>query len=416
MIAQLREESPRSFLDVVETYNQESASVHALFGSETSDGSRSVSASRRAADVRWNDRLLKFAEVLSKVQSGRLPNWVLKEAMTTADFPLLFGDVIDRAILANYQATNNTWRNYCHYSTVADFRTVHRFAMNGSESLLPTVAQNNEYPESALSDLQYSYQIGKYGRRVPFAWEAMINDDLNGLKDIPARLGRAAARTEEYFATSLFVSSSGPNSTFFSDSNKNKVDTTNGASSTNPALSIGGLQDAMLVLANQRDVDGQPIFIDAVELVVPPALEVTANNILHADNLWLGGFGQSPSGPNGGGTQSQMLMVANWMRNRMRLNVNYYLPYIDTTHGNTSWYLFASPDATRPAIEIGHLRGHESPETFVKAPTSMRVGGGAADPMDGDFDTDSIVYKIRHVMGGVLMDPRMAVASNGSGS
>jgi hypothetical protein len=36
--------------------------------------------------------------------------------------------------------------------------------------------------------------------------------------------------------------------------------------------------------------------------------------------------------------------------------------------------------------------------------------------MDGDFDTDTVEYKVRHVMGGTLMDPKAAVASNGSGS
>jgi hypothetical protein len=53
---------------------------------------------------------------------------------------------------------------------------------------------------------------------------------------------------------------------------------------------------------------------------------------------------------------------------------------------------------------------------FFKEPNQRRLGGGASDPMDGDFDNDSIEYKIRHVFGGTLMDPKMAVASNGTGS
>ena len=40
-------------------------------------------------------------------------------------------------------------------------------------------------------------------------------------------------------------------------------------------------------------------------------------------------------------------------------------------------------------------------------------GTGEVNPMDGDFETDSIMYKIRHVLGGTLLDPIMAVASNG---
>jgi len=34
----------------------------------------------------------------------------------------------------------------------------------------------------------------------------------------------------------------------------------------------------------------------------------------------------------------------------------------------------------------------------------------------GDFETDSIIYKVRHVIGGVAEDPKMTAGSNGSGS
>jgi hypothetical protein len=43
-------------------------------------------------------------------------------------------------------------------------------------------------------------------------------------------------------------------------------------------------------------------------------------------------------------------------------------------------------------------------------------GTGQSNPMDGDFETDSIMYKIRHVLGGTLLDPIMAVASAGTDS
>ena len=95
-------------------------------------------------------------------------------------------------------------------------------------------------------------------------------------------------------------------------------------------------------------------------------------------------------------------------------------PYIgahfDTTTGSTAWYLFANPSSGRPALEIGRLIGHESPELFQKSPNATRVGGGTVDPTDGDFDTDSVEWKVRHVMGGTLMDPKSALASTGTGS
>jgi hypothetical protein len=40
----------------------------------------------------------------------------------------------------------------------------------------------------------------------------------------------------------------------------------------------------------------------------------------------------------------------------------------------------------------------------------------AVDPLDGYYDNDSVGYKIRHVLGGAVMEPRAAAASNGSAS
>jgi hypothetical protein len=118
----------------------------------------------------------------------------------------------------------------------------------------------------------------------------------------------------------------------------------------------------------------------------------------------------------GDGTGSNQLRVNNWLSRRVTPIVNPWLPIVDTTTGNSAWYLFGQTMAGRPAMEVGFLRGHEQPEVFVKAPDSMRVGGGMAPVEDGDFETDAIRHKVRHVLGGTLMDPKMGVASDGGGA
>jgi len=249
----------------------------------------------------------------------------------------------------------------------------------------------------------YSYGVGKYGRRVPLSWEDLINDDLDAFASIPDRLGNASRRTEERFATSLYASAGGPNSSFFSSGNKNLV-----ASGGSSALSISSLQAAYTLLASQVDADGAPIYVEAAVLVVPPALKVTAMNILNATEILAATGG-------GAGTANDQLTVANWMRNDVTLVVNPWLPIVSTsgTFGSTAWYLFANPSVGRPAMEIGFLMGHETPELFQKSPNAVRVGGGLISPEDGDFDSDSVEWKVRHVLGGTLMDPKSAVASPG---
>lgn len=392
-----------SFRETVDNFDAERTAVAGLFGGSIS---RAREAKRASAD--YQRQLLEATQFYGSVLNGKRPIWQLQEALTTGDFPLLFADIIDREMLADYVATDKSWPLWAKRGTVPDFRNVNRFAIDGSEAVLAAVPQGDQYPESNLTDTRYTYAVGKYGRRIAFAWESMVNDDLDGLKSIPLRMARGAARAEEKFATQLIADANGPHATMFSAGNKNQIILANGSLLANPILTISGLQNAMTVLAKQVDKDGEPIAIGAVCLVVPPALRVTAENILNSTELWIIGDG-------GGGSANQQIHAQNWMRNMTTLAVDYYLPVVSTTNGGTSWYLFASPEVGRPAVEIGFLRGHENPETFVKLADSQLLGGGVTDPSEGDFDTDSIQYKIRHVFGGTRLDPKMAVASNGTG-
>lgn len=385
------------FLETIETIRAEEASVQRLF---RGDGT-GVRHARRSPE--YMGLLAEAATLVADVCAGRKPMRYLSEAMSTSDFPQLFGDVLDRQLLANYRETPITWPAYIKRSTVPDFRTVKRFRVDGAEGVLTEVPQGTGYPATAITDAEYTYSVKKYGRRLPFLWEAFVNDDLDALRDGPDRLARAARRTEERFATGLFVGTDGPNSTFYASGNANVV-------TGNPALSIESIQTAYTVLGSMVDTDGEPIVIDAAVLVVPPALEVVAQSILNATVI-------RNTAATGGGASGRELEVANWMRSKLKLVVNPYIPILATNNKHTSWFLFSDPGNGRPAAEMGFLRGHEEPELFMKAPNATRIGGGPVDPVtSGDFDTDSVDYKVRHVLGGTLLDPKMSVASQGDGS
>jgi hypothetical protein len=385
-------------LDLIESYRAQDASTERLYARE----GRSVRGGRRRDTPQYKRSLLEAANLYNSVLNGRTPTWRLQEAMSTSDFANLFGDIIDRQMLARYQHMPVMWQSVAKRNTVRDFRTVKRFTLDGGEAVLAEVKQEQEYPAASVADGAYSYAVKKYGKRLPFSWEAFINDDLDALRDMPDRLANSARFSEERFVTDLFAGSTGPDGTFFAAGNANVV-------TANPALSVAGLTTAFTVLASQVDTDGNPIFVNGVVLMVPPALKVTATNILNATEILAADGG-------GDGTGNNQLRVANWLQNDVTLVVNPWLPVISTTNGNTSWYLFADPNVGRPAMEVGFLRGHETPELFQKSPNATRVGGGLVDPTDGDFETDSIDTKVRHVFGGVLMEPKSAVASSGVGS
>jgi len=381
-------------LEAVESLRAEEASIQNLFG-----GLGTKLGTFKASP----QQLMEAQGLIAGAQKTRRGMRLMEEALTTSDFPLLFADILDRTLLGYYRETTPTWQMYCHRSTVPDFRNVKRFAVDGAESTLPPLKERGEYREAPLQDKKDEYAVTKFGRRIDLSWETLIDDDLDAFTRTPERLARAARRSEMKFATELFVGKKGPHEKLYKTSFKNVV-------TGNPALSIEALQQAMLVMAEMKDFDGEPINIDAITLVVPPALKVTAKNILNAQQIWVN---------NEGGTEKQRLIAENWMKNEVTLAVESYIPIVATEeHGSTSWFLFASPGEGRPAIEMGFLRGYEDPSLYERAPTSRRIGGGG-DALES-FDDDSYAWRIRHVLGGTRLVEtggfKATVASNGSGA
>lgn len=393
-------------MQLMESIKAEEADVRRIFETERKEGAVSV-RQRRRNDPEYLGRVAEVAELLADIEAGRRSPWLLKEAQTTSDFPQLFGDVLDRMLLGTYREFPSDWTQYVKTSTVRDFRTVKRFTVDGAEGVLDAVPEKSVYPYADLADGEFSFAVQKYGRKLGFSWESMINDDLGAFSDTVQRLGRAARRSEAKFVTGLYVDASGPHASLFTAGNKNIVNTTNGAASNNPILGIAGLTDAYKVLSRQVDADGEPIMVSGAVLVVPPALEVVARNILNAIQVEMAEVG---------GSANQKLIAQNWLAGSISLVVDPYIPIVaSSANGHTSWFLFANPNDARPAVEFANLRGHVEPEVFLKSPNAIAVGGGQ-DPLNGDFDTDAIEYKVRHVFGGGRLDGKAAVASNGSAS
>lgn len=363
-------------------------------------------AAQRQTDPEYLRTLEASLNLINRAQRGDgLALYMLREVMSTSDFAHITGDIMNRVLLAQYQAYPSFWRLIAEDVTVADFHNVHSVSWGELAGLLPTVVELAPYPAASLDEGAVEWGVVKHGIRVPFSWELALQDNLRALRMIPTQLGQQAVRSVDYLTTTLFAGPTGPLSTIYNADNANIINTDNGALDDNPPLSIDGLQDAWTVLGNAKDAKGNPIVITEAVLVVPPALRVIAQNILNATQITIGAD-----------SAGQRLTTNNWMKNGLTLVVDPWLPIIDTTHGSTAWYLFPRVGSGRPVLQIGHLRGHEQPEIWLKSPNAVKVGGGPVDPLEGDFDTDAIQYRMRYVYGGAAVDERSTVASNGSGS
>ena len=360
------------------------------------DWSGYVSLSNRHSDA----EISAFVDLLSNAQGvpAHLHEYRIREAMTTSDFPVLFGDVLDRQVLAAYKATEPVWKAYSKLSTVKDFKTSRRFAITGGDGMLPLVAEKGEYLASDRVEQEYDLSVLKYGRQFDISWETLINDDLGALKDTPERFARAAIRTEHTIAARLYanlttniahVAGGALYSTLPAELNE-----------TAGALTIGFLEQGLEVMAGRTDAQGMPIQCRAKLLVVPPALELTARQILTSTEKRYTGGAAGTSWP----TTNVLPQYG------LQLIVDPYLPAAaafnaTAASANTQWYLFADPKEIA-AIELAHMSGHERPEICMKASDKVSVGGGAIGPLTGDFATDNVFYRVRLVFGGARMDWR----------
>lgn len=259
--------------------------------------------------------------------SKRMHEARLEEAITTSDFPYLFGQVIDRQLLANYRAVLPDWKTYVRMSTVPDFNTVRREKLHGSDNHLAEVPENGEYQPVKPVNCRYTYNVKKFGRQFDISWESILNDSLGAFNDIPTRFANAALRSEARFVSGLYAASTG-------DGNSSLYGATIsdcGQAITNRGvlpLTILNLEATMALMAAQQDPNGEPIGIMPKHLVVPPALEFTARSILTSTNKMYVDSGAAAGIPYP--TTNVIPQMG------LQLHVDPFLPIIDTTHGSTA--------------------------------------------------------------------------------
>jgi len=333
----------------------------------------------------YEQKLKETIDLLSNAR-GLPPHrreYLLREALTTSDFPYLFGDVLDRQVLASYKAVEPAWKPFTKMSTVNDFKTAYRFAITGGDQYLDEVAEKGEYLASERDEARYSLAVKKYGRQFDISWETMINDDLGALKDTPERFARAAVRTEHRLVTNAYA--------------RNAVLYVAARNVGAGALTVGNLETGVEAMTSFQDANNEPIMNRPKYLVVPPGLEMTARQILTSTvKQWTeGAVGVPVAYP----TANVISQVG------LQLIVDPYLAIYGGADLATQWYLFADPKDIA-ALEAAHLSGHERPEICMKASDKVTVGGGAINPMSGDFATDNIFYRVRLCFGVTRLDWR----------
>ena len=301
----------------------------------------------------------------------RAPITRISEAdVTTANFSYLLGVSMNKRLLHDYQAWPAEWRRFCTEVPIRDFKQQTRVRL-GAFGSLSTVAEDTPYTTLTLSDSAASYSATKRGNIVTVSREAIINDDLHAIKQIPTKLAVAAAYTLAEFVYS-FLSGNGN----IYDGNA-LFDAINHANLGAAALSSSAMQAGVTAMREQTNYANKRIGLRPKYLIVPPELEFTG--LILVKSAGVPGSNNNDINPMMGYTQ---------------LIVSPQLPAAGTP-SNSSWYLAADP-AEVDTIEVGFVGGQVNPALFIQD-----------QPLYGlNFTQDAISYKCRHEYGGAVMDWR----------
>lgn len=320
-------------------------------------------------------RLDRYRSVLDKrVVEGRR---LVEGTLLTTTWAEIFGDSVARRMLAEYRSDPgmDQWRILASVVPINDFRTQHRIRWGGYADL-PVVNQNGTYTLATTpGDEEATYVAQKRGYVEDLAWESIVNDDLGQVRNIPVKMGRAAARTLFKFVTSTLCAANPvmdyDSVALFAVGHSNLITT---------ALSYANIGVARQKLAAQTDMStNEKLNLRPSWLMVPVDTEELGWRLTNVNLALVSG---------------QNATEASFVKS-LGLSTLIVNPYLTDTN---DWFVGADKSQC-PFIEVGFLYGQEEP-TIVIADN---------ETVDPYFNSDKKRLKVRHVYGGDAMDHRGVV-------
>lgn len=266
---------------------------------------------------------------------------------SSSDFPLLLGDTARKALKRGYEETPEVFGLFTRAVTLTDFKPT-SLAGLGRFSNLDLIPENGEYKAGTFNESGSSLKLATYGKMFGISRQAIINDDLNALSDVPRKMGQAAKRTVGNAVFALLTGNPvlADGIALFHASHNNLV----GAGSVLSTTSVDGVR---VLMATQKDTDGNVVRVPLKYLVVPVGLGGLARTVLESQ------FEVSTTRNN---------TTPNIVRNSFEVIED---PRLDAASA-TAWYGVADP-AMFDGIVVGYLDGKQEP--YLEAKEGWNVDG-----------------------------------------
>lgn len=296
---------------------------------------------------------------------------LIGRALTSSDLPYILANSANKSLLTGYEQAGETWATWCATGNANDFKT-HSVVRPSEMSDLDEVPEHGEYKFGDRSESQEQFAIATYGKLFSISRQAIINDDLGALTDIPAAHGEAAARKVGDVAYSVLVNNAamGDGTALFHSDHANLA-------SSGGAVSVSTLGAAIAAMRIQKDIAGlRSLNIRPQFFMAPVALEGSCEQ-LFLSNLE--------------GTQAKPGQVNPYSGNYF---TRVYDPRLDDDDTN-AWYLAGPKGKT---VTVYFLNGVQTPYL------ETREG----------FNVDGVEYKVRIDCGAKAVDWRALYYNEGA--
>jgi len=302
----------------------------------------------------------------------------IRGAFTAVSLPGVLGAAANKFILAGFDNVEDTWREISSIKPAVDFKTMTRYRLlDGLE--YEEVGASGEIKHGSLSEENYTNAAKTYAKMLGLTRVDIINDDLGAFDTIRTKLGRGAALKLNTVFWTAFLD----NSTFFTAARGNYME---GAGTT---LQSSQLTAAVLLMRKLKtpSVQGQaghPIGVKPKNLLVPPELEVTADELYESTNLV------------GGSTKST---AKNTHAGKYKPLVSAYLSdSAITNYSLTGWYLLGDKNDL-PVMEVVFLNNQQTP---------------TVESAEADFNVLGVQFRGYHDFGAAKAEYNGGVKSKGA--
>lgn len=309
------------------------------------------------ADARRMDRMLMIGTAFT---GGGIT--MIGGAHATSDFAFILQNVAQKSVLKGFQEAEETYQLWTSKGQASDFKPMARVDL-GLFPLLEEVKENAEFKYGTIGDRGTTVLITTVGKLIAISRQAIINDDLGILGNLPVKIGRAAKRTVGNAAYTIL------------NSNPTMADTVALFHATHANLAASGaapseatFKAAYNAMASQKDADAI-----ATALNITPKYFLSGVYKFEAEQL-LNSVGSLDNQKNAGVTNPVRGLVT---------------PITDRRISGNSWFFAADPNQF-DTVEITYLDGIEEPVVETK---------------DG-WSVDGTEMKVRLDFGANLLDFR----------